>query len=497
MDSTIILTEAGDRIGLGHLTRCLALQNTAIKLGIEVRLVVNFVGDLPGSFKGLFECGNWHSELDSILDADYKLCIVDSYLASRAEYENISNRCGFLAVIDDFQRLDYPAECIINPSLYGHKLHYPKSIPLISGSNSILLRKEFRSNFSNSNINKIAKNLLITLGGTDPYGYVPLMIEKFRNDFNLQILCGSDVYQEELRAKIKENYRITLYGLCTASKVKTIMESVDIAISAGGQTLHELSVLGVPTVPVCIGDDQKLNLDEYVNLNVFNSYGSYDKPNLMGEIIRSVYRFSDIETRNLYRAKVKKIISLDGPTRVLERLVELRDSKIKNLNIFSLFTYDVKSFNSLSLNEIKNVLIWRNHPQVRKNMKNTNMISLEDHLLFIEGLIVDKSNWYWTVNNSNEGIGVIYLNDINYIKGEAYLGVYVNFQCEMNGKGKLLMTMLVYIGFALLGLKCIKLEVRKENLTAVELYHQTGFIITERIGGLIKMKISKNEFIRK
>jgi hypothetical protein len=83
---------------------------------------------------------------------------------------------------------------------------------------------------------------------------------------------------------------------------------------------------------------------------------------------------------------------------------------------------ELLNFTVLDKQKLMTLLEWRNDRRVRLNMKNTKIISSEEHLSFIERLKCDKSNQYYLVLLNENMIGVIYLNDIN--NGYASCGLY-------------------------------------------------------------------------
>jgi len=143
----------------------------------------------------------------------------------------------------------------------------------------------------------------------------------------------------------------------------------------------------------------------------------------------------------------------------------------------------VKNFVNLTLNEKKEVLKWRNHPEIRKWMYNKEEIPLKNHLEFIESLKNDKSRLYFKVDN----IGIINYKITNNI---AEIGLHKN--PEKKGVGKILMQKLIDYGFNELNLKKLILYVFENNETAINLYKNFGFIEIDKKDNLIKMEL-KNE----
>ena len=129
MTALVILTEGGSRCGFGHVTRCSALHDEALARGLAPRFLINGdqeVRQVLGNRS--FALLDWRTAecINKNLSQD-AFAIVDSYMADLEVYELISASCKRAVFIDDNKRLVYPAGIVVNPSIYGHTLDYPKS----------------------------------------------------------------------------------------------------------------------------------------------------------------------------------------------------------------------------------------------------------------------------------------------------------------------------------------------------------------------------------
>jgi len=138
----------------------------------------------------------------------------------------------------------------------------------------------------------------------------------------------------------------------------------------------------------------------------------------------------------------------------------------------------LKNFLTLSEDEKLMVLKWRNHNNIRLWMHNTNIISITDHLEFINKLKNDDKNKYFLAVKNKNYIGVIYFNNINYEQKECEFGLYVNPYKKLVGIGKILNDICIKYVFNILKLKKIKLEVLNNNKRAIKLYQKYNFMET-------------------
>ena len=149
-NKVIILTEGGKDIGFGHITRCVSLCQAFEERKVEPDLIVNGDISILNLLNGRsYKIFNWIKEKDRLLACikNSDVVIMDSYLANKILYNEILKVSSFriLAIIDDHRTINYPDGVVINPSVYGEKLNYPKKEGLVylSGRKYIILRKEF------------------------------------------------------------------------------------------------------------------------------------------------------------------------------------------------------------------------------------------------------------------------------------------------------------------------------------------------------------------
>jgi UDP-4-amino-4,6-dideoxy-N-acetyl-beta-L-altrosamine N-acetyltransferase len=143
----------------------------------------------------------------------------------------------------------------------------------------------------------------------------------------------------------------------------------------------------------------------------------------------------------------------------------------------------VKNFINLSETEKKEVLKWRNHPEIRKWMYDKNEISLGKHLEFIEKLKKDNSKLYFKIDD----LGVINFRIKNNF---AEIGLHKN--PNKKNVGNILMKKIIEYGFNELDLEKLILYVYENNSKAINLYKKFNFKEIDKKDNLIKMEL-KNE----
>ena len=161
----------------------------------------------------------------------------------------------------------------------------------------------------------------------------------------------------------------------------------------------------------------------------------------------------------------------------------IRTKRVKKGTLFidlrSNFEIDdlyLKNFVSLSDEEKKQVLEWRNHDDVRNWMYNNKIISTEEHFNYVEQLKNDVSNSHWLVKtNRNDFIGVGCFHKIDYNDKNAEMEIYFNPDSEQKNIGFKIGSALVKILFEKARFKTILAEVIEDNKRIIYLLFYLGF----------------------
>lgn len=131
--------------------------------------------------------------------------------------------------------------------------------------------------------------------------------------------------------------------------------------------------------------------------------------------------------------------------------------------------YSYKNFVTLSKDELKMVLSWRNSPEVRQWMMNTEPIKLEDHLDYVEKLKKRNDVFYWLIIRKGIPVGVLNIINVDLDTRVGEPGFYLSPELLNRGEGILVLQnykeyLLDILGFEeLLGHNYI------ENINALQL----------------------------
>lgn len=125
-----------------------------------------------------------------------------------------------------------------------------------------------------------------------------------------------------------------------------------------------------------------------------------------------------------------------------------------------------RGYTTLSIEEKKLLLVWRNDKSIRKWMYNKDVISLENHLSFIEGLKSRYDAYYWVVyDNDGKPLGTCCVTSIDKKNSVAELGVDTVPKSEVNGFE--VFRECFYFFFNILGFDYLYCAVDKDNKSAI------------------------------
>jgi spore coat polysaccharide biosynthesis predicted glycosyltransferase SpsG len=328
-----ILTEAGKNIGFGHLTRCIALYQDFVQKKYKLELIINGDDSISNFIKDKkYQIFNWLKEKEKLMETvkNSDFVVIDSYLAPKSLYDSILNLLHSqpqpqpkpLLMIDDYKRIDYPKGIVVNPSIYGDKLDYPKKkgIKYLLGKDYIILRKEFWD-IPEKMINKEVKDILITLGGINNTDFLKKLLKflsgKF-SDFNYHVITNSNL-------SLNLNLNLNLYSSLSAQEMLELMLKSDICISGGGQTTYELARVGVPAIGICFAENQTGNL-KYGDLCGYLKYiGNSDDNSLLDNIKNALEEITSFEQRDKMSSLGRANVDGEGAERIVKKSICLKE----------------------------------------------------------------------------------------------------------------------------------------------------------------------------
>ncbi len=322
-----IITEGGKNIGFGHITRCLSLYQAFEEKEIIPEFILNSDDNIEYLLKGInYQKLNWIEKRDRLFElikgAD--IAIIDSYLADSSFYIQISNLVKIPVYIDDNKRLDYPDGVVLNGNIHAETLNYPKKegVTYLLGTKYTPLRKEFWE-VPEKKIKEKIESIMVTFGGDDAKNMTPKILRFLKKEYpktKRNVIIGKSFNNiDEIKKEADYNTKLIYHP--NAQKIKEIMLESDIAISAGGQTLYELARVGVPTIGICVVENQLESIKEWDKIGFLEYAGWYNKNNIITKIDKLLKNLKNTKIRKLKSKIGKKFVDGKDSSKIIYKLL--------------------------------------------------------------------------------------------------------------------------------------------------------------------------------
>jgi len=311
-------------MGFGHITRCTSLYEAFASEKIVPFFIVN--GDesvhplLHGKRHEIFDWINDKEKLFKLIkNAD--IVIIDSYMADYKLYEDISRVVQVPVYIDDNKRLDYPPGVVVNGNIYAKYMDYPVTagVEYLLGTEYIMLRREFLD-VGGKKIGKDLEKIMVTFGGDDYRNITPNVLDALKTNYpelKITIIIGGGFQHIEDIEKLSSDKTELIYN-ASADKMRDVMLESDVAISAGGQTLYELSRTGVPTIAIILAANQIRNVKFWYKTGFVICAGTWDDEDLLNRIIESLNDLKDFDLRKEKSKIGKKYVKGNGAHNIIK-----------------------------------------------------------------------------------------------------------------------------------------------------------------------------------
>lgn len=282
-----IRLDANEQVGSGHLQRCLPLAEEWRRQG---RRVVFFCR--PGTF--IKEKLTQHDfpfvhipalpledEARWVANAIDTACIVlvDGYCYSDAYLETLCGPGRLVCAYDDDALYTYNCDVVINPHPFARKLPIKtgcRKPGLLLGSQYWVLRQEFEC-ATPIEIRDNVSSILVLMGAGDVNNYISVVLEALDGlPVEVHVVLGA-LTQHDTALSTVASSRPWLHLHKTPASVAALMQQCDMAISAGGNTLYELSVIGVPTIAIPQVHNEEIKVGFLKEDGVVISPGNYQE----------------------------------------------------------------------------------------------------------------------------------------------------------------------------------------------------------------------------
>jgi len=436
----VIRTDSSQKIGSGHVMRCLSLAEELRKSCVDVEFIVrNHIGNINKQIEkngfqvnllpkqnnkqqslagyekwlGLKQSIDANETIQIIKDREIDWLIIDHYALDYNWEEKLRPYTKNIMVIDDLANRKHDCDFLLDQNYIHDDSRYdcllsPDTVKLL-GSKYALLRKEFIEN--NRIQNNSIKKILIFFGGSDPYNLTLLAIKaltqpKLKHLYVDVVIGDGNPHQSELKKAISEYSNITLH--IQIDNIAELMSKADLALGAGGVTTWERMAIGLPAIIITTADNQiasTKDLDEDGYIKWLGNVDKVDEQIIYNELLDVINNNNQLQEQSqkckeLVDAKGVQIVSgllTNGPD---PETISVRRAKLSDMSLYWHWANDkVVRRNAFNQQTIK----WREHQEWYKKKlgdPNATLLLIESNIAPIGQVCFDRSSLYYTISYS-------------------------------------------------------------------------------------------------
>lgn len=266
------------KTGAGHLMRCLTVALELQKLTEHPEQVCFLCADeasaelLRSSHMPVKVLETDPEDLEGELPVLERLAgdtkqifLVDSYRVTDAYLREL-RRLGRVFLLDDMQQHAYPVDGVINYNLFAsaekYRELYGDTVPQYLGAPYVPVRQQFCDASGSYAVAEQVTDVLITTGGGDIDNIAGEILRQLSEyDLNdcpvrYHLVVGRfNPNREKLEEYASAHENVRLH--CDVRNMAALMAQCQLAVTAGGTTIYELAVLGVPFVCFSYAENQE------------------------------------------------------------------------------------------------------------------------------------------------------------------------------------------------------------------------------------------------
>lgn len=443
--------DASNQIGTGHFMRCLTLADALKQRGARVRFASRHMPDhLRGMLAtrgheltllnsarnetardelahahwlGVTQAQDAADTVNALSDQTWDWLVVDHYALDVSWESMLRLPAMRILVIDDIADRQHDCDVLLDQNLYADmNSRYGGKVPshcqLLLGPRYALLRDEFRQLREQIKPRtEPVSRVMVFFGGVDADNYTARAIEALASigshDWHVDVVIGAQhPHREQIEAACAEHH---FACHVQTSRMAELMAAADLAIGAGGTATWERCCLGLPTLAICVADNQRKQIADVA------SEGLLYAPELKGELIPTIRRHVSALIENGY---LRQAISRNGM-----RAVDGRGA----LRVIGKFGCSNIEIRAARLDDSEKLFKWRNHPTIRAVSRKPDIINWEDHQKWLASVLTSSDRLLLIGQSEGLSVGVVRF-DIQC--DEAEVSIYLVPDIKQSGQGR-------------------------------------------------------------
>jgi UDP-2,4-diacetamido-2,4,6-trideoxy-beta-L-altropyranose hydrolase len=435
----VIRADASAAVGSGHVMRCLSLADALSARGDSVSFVSR---GMPAHLaQWIAEHGHRlvampENALDERSDADHTRAtaagcdwlVVDHYDLGVNWERSVRDSTARMLAIDDLGRA-HECNLLVDQNLgpepdnrYADRV--PPHCTRLLGPSHALLRAEFAEMHARMRAREgSVRRLLVFLGGMDAGNATERVLDVVAAacpaDVAVDVVVGAS---HPALQRIQSRVSALPAGRChvQVANMVELLAAADLAVGAGGTATWERCALGVPTLAVCIADNQRELLAHASRAGVVYVPDAADQldARMLATHLRAL--LGNAALRQQMSSRGLELVDGQGAQRVADAMHGL------DIVMRRAVAADCDQLHS-----------WRNHPAVRAVSRSQAEIKLDDHRRWFDRVLASGTHELLIGESASEPVGVVRF-DLDHDTAE--VSIYLVPQAVGRGRGRALLS---------------------------------------------------------
>lgn len=418
----------------------------------------------------------------SIGTAPVDWLIIDHYAVDVRWERVLRTACDHIVVVDDLADREHACDLLLDQNLGRVPSDYAALVPsgcvVLAGPRYALLRPEFAALRRYSLERRTAprlQHLLITMGGVDKHNTTGRVLDALRGsplpeECRITVVMGAQapwlvhVRNQASQMPWKTNV------LVNVQEMALLMAESDLAIGAAGSTSWELCCLGVPMLLVIGAENQRNSATALQECGAAVLLGTPDR---IGQHLSGEIALASDEQHLIQMQEACSTVTDGGGSSYVSTLVMATSA-------------GGCSVRPMLKSDLEQVLVWRNHPELRRYMLTQHEITRDEHLAWFERCAKDSKKCLLIAEEDGRAFGFVQFSGVAP-GAAADWGFYLAPDAQKGAGVKLGMTALDY-AFHTLALHKVCGQALAFNEKSIRLhrrlnFHQEGLLPRQQVDG--------------
>jgi spore coat polysaccharide biosynthesis predicted glycosyltransferase SpsG len=256
--------------------------------------------------------------------------VADSYAVTPANLRTARDAMPTVVAIDDTGRFPVAADIVVNAALGPQAPALADGTVYLLGPRFALLAPDF-TNAPRRSVSAEIRRVLVALGGTTRADLIATVVRAVHRALPAALMdvvvgpVGDGL--DAARAAVDGIDRVTLWP--APSTLRPLMDTANLAVTAGGVTLLELAAVGVPAIGISLAPNQDGNLGGFAEAGAVTLAGRARDADLSDRVTAAVRDLADRARRRAIAERARALVDGGGAGRVAACLRERIEAPVR------------------------------------------------------------------------------------------------------------------------------------------------------------------------